>query len=118
MRFLCSLLAATLAFAFAPKAEAQYRSARHQHTYVSNHRPCGCAVYTQRFVRYYDRCGRPVFGHRVLPVRHNCRPAYAAPRHYHPRARARAVHRGHAKPRGFHIGPVIVARPVPQGRCR
>lgn len=116
MRFLCSLLVATVAFALAPKADAQCHSVRHQHTYVSNHRPCGCAVYQQRFVRYYDRCGRPIYGYRTLPVRHNCRPACIVPRHPHPRTRARTVH--HVQPRGFHIGPVIVAQPVRQGRCR
>ena len=35
---------------------------------------CGCPRYAQRYVRYHDRHGCPVWGYRFLPVRHKCRP--------------------------------------------
>ena len=50
----------------APRAEAG-----HSHTsitYRSGFTSCGSPIYTRRYVRGYDRCGRPVFGYARVPV--------------------------------------------------
>ena len=76
-KFLTLLIVSAAAFIAAPKAEA--RPPHPGHTYVSGRTSCGCVVYSQKFIAYYDHCGRPVYSVRALPVTHRCRP----PVHYH-----------------------------------
>ena len=50
----------------APRAEAG-----HSHTSITyriGFTSCGSPIYTRRYVRGYDRCGRPVFGYARVPV--------------------------------------------------
>ena len=57
---------------FAPQADAggYYGGNR---SYVSSRAHCGCPIYSQRYVAYYNRCGQPVYRVRNMPVRHSCR---------------------------------------------
>ena len=55
----------------AERADAQYYSGGS--SYVSGRASCGCPVYTQRYVAYYNHCGQPVYRYRTLPIRHSCR---------------------------------------------
>jgi hypothetical protein len=81
------LITATIAAItlFGPVSSAEARS-RHKHSqshvYVSGYRSCGTPLYKERYIIRYDRCGYPVWGHRVVhpPVRY-CPP----PRQYHRR---------------------------------
>lgn len=108
---LITIAAAT--FIAAPQAKADH--AHGTSTYVSGRTSCGCQVYTQRYVAYYDRCGNPVFSYRTLPVSHHCRPA---PLPYNSRNRYNRGYQNTNYTPGYHTGPVIVARPVPQRSCR
>jgi len=73
MKHIIALLAAAFA-AFAPvqTAEAQSCGTR---IYVSGRTSCGCPIYSERYVAYYDRCGHPVYHVRQVQVNHRCRPA-------------------------------------------
>ena len=84
-KFLTLIIIAAATFAAAPKADA--RPHHPGHTYVSGRTSCGCPVYSQRFIAYYDHCGHPVYSVRTLPVTHRCRrvvhhqPQYCPPPH-------------------------------------
>lgn len=53
-------------------------------TFVSSYGRCGCAVYQQRYVAFYDGYGRPVWRVRTMPVSHRCRPAVVSMPVYRP----------------------------------
>lgn len=78
-RIALSLAAAAMAFFGAtPQAEARHYSSGSS-TYVSSYARCGCPIYVQRYVAFYDGWGRPVWRTRVLPIQHRCgwgRPSY------------------------------------------
>ncbi len=76
-------VAALAMLAAAPLAEARsYRGSHSSHTYVSGYRSCGTPIYTERYVRYIDRRGYPVWGYRTVAYtsRHYSAPR---PRYYH-----------------------------------
>ena len=98
-KLLTLLIVAAAAFVAAPKAEA--RPPHAGHTYVSGRSSCGCVVYSQRFIAYYDHCGRPVYSVRALPVTHRCRHAVQYRRaqyrpHYSYPSRSRGYDGGHS----------------------
>lgn len=100
MKRLLSLIAVAAAtLVAAPRAEAGHRT--HASIYVTARTSCGCPVYAQTYVAYYDHWDRPVYRTRRLPVRHQC--------HRH-RVRYRQVPEPCYTP-GYHAGPVIVPRP-------
>ncbi|BCU76607.1 hypothetical protein [Luteolibacter sp. LG18] len=71
-RIAISLAAAALAFFGAtPNAEARHYSSSSR-VYVSSYARCGCPIYVQRYVAFYDGWGRPVWRTRILPIRHTC----------------------------------------------
>ncbi|MCU0796460.1 MAG: hypothetical protein MUF31_11045 [Akkermansiaceae bacterium] len=73
MKNIIALLAAAFAaFASVNTAEAQSCGNR---IYVTGRTSCGCPIYAERYVAYYDRCGNPVYQVRYVPVNHRCRPA-------------------------------------------
>ncbi len=82
------LIAAALVALFAaPVAEAR---GCHSRSYVKYHRSCGGPAWVETYVAFYDRCGRPVFRTRVVPVR----------RHYHrpvPVCPPPVYHRGYCR---------------------
>ncbi|MFC7337415.1 hypothetical protein ACFQY0_09535 [Haloferula chungangensis] len=84
-KFLTLIVAAAAACIAVPNAEARPKHAGH--TYVSGRSACGCVVYSQRFISYYDHCGHPVYSVRALPVNHRCRPTV-----HHPKYRTKHVH--------------------------
>lgn len=105
-------------FVAAPDAEARPYGHHASHLVVSHHTSCGCPVYKQRYVAFYDRCGNPVFRYRILPVSHHCRAVH------HPRRgggyRPEVIHPRHGHGRhtsgGVRVGPVIVGGG--SSRCR
>lgn len=106
-------------FIAAPDAEAR-PGCNNGHTYVSHYTSCGCPVYVQRYVAYYDRCsGRPIYRTRTLSVNHRCRSHHA---YGHSYSQSRHTGRGyihsnrHHHNSGFRIGPVIVGGG--SSRCR
>ncbi len=104
-------------FVAAPDAEAR-PYCNSGHTYVSHRTSCGCPVYKQSYIAYYDHCGNPVWRTRVLPVNHQCR------HNVHYRHHGRHYDHGHDRSRnwgrsgGFRIGPVIVGGHRSPSRCR
>lgn len=66
----------------AAKADARCHPGR---TFISSYLPCGTPVYSERYFIGYDRCGKPIWGTRVIrpayrPVyRPVVRPVYVAP---------------------------------------
>ncbi|MGC4013036.1 MAG: hypothetical protein QM755_00755 [Luteolibacter sp.] len=70
-RIALSLAAAAMAFFGAtPQAEARYYGG--PSTYVSSYARCGCPIYVQRYIAFYDGWGRPIWRTRVLPIQHRC----------------------------------------------
>jgi hypothetical protein len=103
-------------FIAAPDAEAR-PGCNSSHTYVSHYTSCGCPVYVQRYVAYYDRCtGRPIYRTRTLSVNHRCRSHHAYGHSYAPRTHYGRSVRNH-RSTGFRIGPVIVGGGSAR-RCR
>ncbi|BCX47690.1 hypothetical protein HAHE_15980 [Haloferula helveola] len=121
MKHLLTLLTVIGAgFVAAPDAEAR----PHQHnscstTYVSGHTSCGCPIYTQRYVAYYDRFGRAIYRYQTLPVNHHCRHRVVRqPQCHTPQPRYQNSRYTRS---GVRIGPVIVgggSRYVPSRSCR
>lgn len=107
-------------FIAAPDAEAR-PGCNSGHTYVSHYTNCGCPVYVQRYVAYYDRCsGRPIYRTRTLSVNHRCRSHHG--HGYSQRGHGYSQHGyGHGvrshRSTGFRIGPVIVGGGSAR-RCR
>jgi len=45
-------------------------------TYFSHYAPCGCPVYVERYVAFFDEYGDPVWKTRVIPIDHHCEPSH------------------------------------------
>lgn len=102
-------------FIAAPEAEAR-PGCNSGHTYVSHHTSCGCPVYVQRYVAYYDQCtGRPIYRTRTLSVNHRCR-SHSAYGHSYTQRRHHGTYHRNRHTSGFRIGPVIVGGG--SSRCR
>ena len=71
----------------APRANAQCHGGGS--TYISGRTWCGCPIYSQRYVAYYNHCGQPVYRVRALPVRHRCH------------GRSHVIHRGYGHGHGI-----------------
>lgn len=77
---LTSFAIATVAIlGFAEKASAHSFESR---VYISGYRSCGTPIYTERYFVRYDRCGKPIWGTRLVsaPYRPVVRTVYVAPR--------------------------------------
>ena len=80
------VIALAAMFTLAPKAEARghYGPSRH---YVEYHHHCNGPAWVETYFAGYDRCGRPVYRTRVIPVRRDvhrvrhcdARPVYRRP---------------------------------------
>ena len=115
-KLLTFMIIAATAFIAVPKAEARPGS---HHSYVSGRTSCGCPIYTQRYIAYYDGCGHPVYRTRSLPVSHRCRTTVhrqAYPHHRSTRSSVRYHHsRGASYNRSYRPGYYSSSS---RGRCR
>ena len=83
-------------------------------TSVRSYLPCGCPVYSQRYIRSLNPYGYPVYDYRVLAVNHVCRvevPLFCPPPVYCPPPVCVPYVREYRRPfidgwsRGDHCGP-------------
>lgn len=115
MKKLIAIAIAAIATLIAiPNAEARPYGQRS--VFVSGHSACGCPIYSKRYIAFYDRCDRPVYRTRLLPVRHQCRHSVRASRNHYRNEYVRS-HRYYNERRGLQIGPVFV-QPRRDRSCR
>jgi len=70
-------VAALTWFGATPEASARPHRDRYEcNTHFSHYAPCGCPVYVERYVAFFDEYGDPVWKTRVIPVAHHCEPSH------------------------------------------